>query len=347
MASIYTYRNILHMNVRVDGKQHRKSTGLTDTKENRLKVQLEIMPNFVNSLKYPTSDIKLEFYIKKFLEGKKHLAKEVTYKRYKNTIDKWILNQYGKKKVTDINYTIAKNYIHTQYNLNKTAKSVELYITIFSGILQEAVFDGVITNNPFKSIKKRKKKKPIIVPFSADEVRLLLENTTGWLHNYIGLASHTGLRSGEMLALKWSNIDDKYIYIRATRDRGIDTEPKTVSSVRDIPIFDTVRGFIQKQRELTGHLEYVFNSKLDEPWCHTGSICEFHWYPLLDRLGLKRRRIYELRHTFATNMLNSGYFKVTEIAHLMGHTTTEYLFNVYSKFIESEKDRIPLDKSIY
>ena len=57
--------------------------------------------------------------------------------------------------------------------------------------------------------------------------------------------------------------------------------------------------------------------------------------------------MYQMRHTYATSALDSGYFKVTEIAHLMGHTTTEYLFNVYSKFIESEKSRIPLDKYIY
>lgn len=54
-----------------------------------------------------------------------------------------------------------------------------------------------------------------------------------------------------------------------------------------------------------------------------------------------------MRHTFATHMLNSGTFKVSDIAMMMGHTTTEYLFNVYSKYIESEKNSIATDVNLY
>lgn len=347
MASIYVQRGKIYMNVRVDGKQVRKSTGLADTRKNRHKVQYEIMPKFLEKVEEPSQDIKLEYYIDKYLEEKKYLVKDVTYRRYERTINNWIRKQYGNKKISSIKHSVVKEYVTNQYNLGKSPKSMELYITIFSGILQEAIYDGVLTSNPFKGIKKKKKKKPIITPFSPNEVNLLLDNSEGWLHNYIGLASHTGLRSGELLGLKWEDIDNDYIYIRRTRDRGIDTSPKTESSVRDIPIFNSIRKFIEDQRTITGNLEYIFVSSHHKPWCSTGSICEFHWYPLLRRLDLKPRRIYELRHTFATNMLNSGFFKVTEIAHLMGHTTTEYLFNVYSKYIESERNSIALDKSIY
>ena len=65
------------------------------------------------------------------------------------------------------------------------------------------------------------------------------------------------------------------------------------------------------------------------------------------KLGLKKRRLYEMRHTFATNMLNSGCYKVTDISRMMGHTTTEYLFNVYSRYIKSEQESIPLDVNVY
>ncbi|MBU3013610.1 hypothetical protein KO488_02490 [Poseidonibacter lekithochrous] len=93
MASIYTYRNILHMNVRIDGKQYRKSTGLVDTKENKQKVQFEIMPGFITQLKEPTSNTKLKYYIDKFLEDKKHLSKEILTIGNKHTIEKLSNNQ--------------------------------------------------------------------------------------------------------------------------------------------------------------------------------------------------------------------------------------------------------------
>jgi integrase len=98
---------------------------------------------------------------------------------------------------------------------------------------------------------------------------------------------------------------------------------------------------------LTGYLEYLFVKKNQTPWSDTQWISQYYWYPLLKKLGLKERRMYEMRHTFATNMLNSNYFKVTDIAKMMGHSTTEHLFNVYSRYIEAEQDKIPLDKSIY
>ncbi len=346
MATTYIYRNIIHLNIRSNGKQIRKSTGLKNNKENMLKVQMEILPLFIANIDGPSTDVKVSYYVNRFLEEKKHIVKSVTYYRYERIIKRWIIPFYGERKVITIRASVVKDYVNNQYNLAKTPKSVEQYITTFRGILQEAVYDGILSSNPFESIKRRKKEKPIVTPFSKEEVNLLLENTTGWFQNYIGLAVNTGLRSGELLGLKWSDIDDKYIKIRRTRDKE-DSTPKTASSNRDIPIFECIKKFINNQRLLTGNMEYVFVTSSNLPWSDTQWICKFYWYPLLEKLDLKKRRPYEMRHTFATNMLNSGYFKVTEIAHLLGHTTTEYLFNVYSRYIASEKDNLPLDKEIY
>lgn len=347
MASIYTYRNILHMNVRVDGKQYRKSTGLPNTKTNKQQVIKEILPQFIESVQDPTKEVNLSYYIDKFLQEKQHIAKEISYKRYKAITDNWIRVQYGSKSLSSIKPSVIKKFVNTQYDLGKSAKTIDLYLTIFGGILQEAVYDGVIDSNPVRSLKRKKKTKPTIQPFSPSEVKLLLSYSSGWFRNYIGIASHLGLRSGELIGLKWADITETHITIQRTRDHGIDTEPKTISSQRELPLFHSVKEFIENQRTITGEQEYLFISYRKQPFANTGSICQHHWYPLLDQLNLPRRRLYELRHTFATNMLNSGHFKVTEIAHLMGHTTTEYLFNVYSKYIESEKDSIPLDKNIY
>ena len=163
-----------------------------------------------------------------------------------------------------------------------------------------------------------------------------MDNSSDWLHNYIGIATHLGLRSGEMIGLKWSDIQGHTIKIQRTRDFNRDTKPKTASSNRKLALFESVVPFIDSQRRLSGDFEYIFIKKDGTPWDDTQWIAQSYWYPLLDKVGLKRRRLYEMRHTFATNMLNSGYFKVNDIAKMLGHTTTEYLFNVYSQYIESE-----------
>lgn len=348
MASTFINRNIIYMNISVNGKQIKKSTGLLNTKENKQLVQKELLPKFIEEENDKIDNRKLIYYIDKFLDEKQHTLKSHTYHRYKLIINKYIRKEYGKYNVSEIKPSILKNYLNKQYNLGKSAKTVELYITVFSGILQEALYDNTIQNNPFKTIKKMKKEKVIITPFSPAEVRLLLEHSKGWLRNYIGIASQLGLRTGEMLGLKWEDITETHIKIRRTRDFNKDGTPKTLSSIRDLPLFENVIPFVESQRMITGDkYEYVFISYRKKPFASSGAVCQHHWYPLLDELGFKRRRIYELRHTFATNMLNSGFFKVSDIARLMGHTTTEYLFNVYSKYIESEQNNIPLNKNIY
>jgi integrase len=347
MATTFICGNKIYMSIFINGKQIKRSSKLANTRENLRYVQRVLLPKFTEEFESPHSNTSLDYYIDKYLKEKKHLLKERTYIRYHKMIEKWIRPKYGNHKLTSLKISVLKDFINSQYSLGKSAKTVELYRTVFSGILQEAVYDGVIASNPFSNIKRMKKKKPKIQPLSPTEVKLILANTSGWFRNYIGIATHLGLRSGELIGLKWTDIDDKHIKVRRTRDDGRCTLPKTASSIRDLPMFYSVKPFIESQRSLTGHLEYVFYSYRKQPFASTNAINQHHWYPLLDKLDLPRRRLYELRHTFATNMLNSGHFKVTDIARMMGHTTTEYLFNVYSRYIESEQDKIPLDISIY
>ena len=348
MASIFVNRNTIYMSIFINGKQLKRTTGLTNTSKNVKYVEKELLPKFIAECSENINfDTKLSYYIDKFKKEKKHILKDNTYRRYVALIDKWIIPKYKNFKIKDIKTSILKDYLNEQYNLGKSAKSVELYRTVFSGIIQEAVFDDVLPNNPFKNIKRKAKVKPKITPLSAKEVRILLDNSSRWFRNYIGFATTLGLRSGELIALKWIDIKKDEIQIRRTRDFNRDTPPKTASSVRNLPMFESLKEFVESQREISGHLEYVFPRKNGLPWSDTQWIAKYHWYPLLEKFKLEKRRLYEMRHTFATNMLNSGHFKVTEISRMLGHTTTEYLFNVYSTYIESEKDDIPLNINIY
>jgi len=348
MATTFVYKNKIYMNIAVDGKQHKKSTGLPYNRKNQNYVERELLPEFIaEAMEGKTKDVKLSYYIERYKEEKKHILKDRSYVRYCKMIDKLIVPKYGNMKIRDIKVSTLKQYINNHLAEGKAAKTVEMYRTLFSGILQEAVYDGVLNNNPFNHIKRQKKKKPVIIPFSVKEVKLLLDHSQGWFRNYIGVATSLGLRSGEMISLKWIDITETEIHISRTRDFNRDTSPKTASSVRTLPMFIHLKEFIESQRQLTGDLEYVFPRPNGIPWSDTQWICQSHWYPLLERLGLKKRRLYEMRHTFATNMLNSGHFKVTEISRMLGHTTTEYLFNVYSAYIESEKNNFSLEINIY
>ncbi len=93
-------------------------------------------------------------------------------------------------------------------------------------------------------------------------------------------------------------------------------------------VFDALKA----QYEATGKVrKFVFCNRLGTPLDHK-NVTNRVWYPLLRHLGLKKRRPYQCRHTAATLWLASG--EAPEwIARQLGHTTTEMLFRVYSRYV--------------
>jgi integrase len=92
------------------------------------------------------------------------------------------------------------------------------------------------------------------------------------------------------------------------------------------PVIDALR----EQAKITGDMEYVFCTRDGSPINHS-NFTNRVWHPLLRHLGLKKRRPYQTRHTAATLWLAAGE-NPEWIARQLGHTTTEMLFRVYSRF---------------
>jgi len=93
------------------------------------------------------------------------------------------------------------------------------------------------------------------------------------------------------------------------------------------PVYEALK----RQYEATGGGKYVFCNRLGQPLDHC-NVRTRVWYPLLRRLGLKKRRPYQTRHTAATLLLASGE-NPEFVARLLGHSSTQMLFTVYSRFI--------------
>ena len=83
-------------------------------------------------------------------------------------------------------------------------------------------------------------------PFSIDEMNQLLKHSNGWFKNFIALLAYTGMRVGELLGLKWGDLDwnKMEIYIQRSRTKFGEGTPKTRESVRFIPIFELINRFL-------------------------------------------------------------------------------------------------------
>lgn len=330
-----------------------QATNLNDTQKNRKLVQNDILPNVLFQIQTNQIDLNpkeaktVKYYADLFLASKRVTVKESTYIRYEGIINNQILPTFGTKEISSIKISEIKRWFN--YWIKERSNTTAIYIAnTFSMIFKEAFYDQEIEKNPFDYIKRPKKDQGSAKPFDTDTMKLLISEAEGWFQNFLALSFFTGLRTGEAVALKWSdiNFETQELEVKRSRRYGKDVTPKTEKSKRIVPIFDELLPYLQDQRERTKdqESEYVFLSIHGRPFNDGNRIRDYQWKRLLEKVELPYQRIYDTRSTFATMMLSSGKFSINHISQMMGHTTVDMLIHKYNKFIPSEIRKI--DKSI-
>lgn len=218
-------------------------------------------------------------------------------------------------------------------NATMTAKTINNRMSIVRMILDEAAerFDF---ESPYKNIKPLKLRRTHIEPFSLVEVNKIIERVRPDYRHYYAVRFFTGMRSGEIDGLKWEFVDfeNKVILVRQTLIGGKTEYTKTNGSQRDIPMLGPVFEALKDQYDSTSKVSpYVFCNTEGQP-LDQHNVTKRVWYPLLEHLLMKKRRPYQTRHTAATLFLASGE-NPEWVARTLGHSSTEMLFKVYSRYI--------------
>jgi integrase len=214
-----------------------------------------------------------------------------------------------------------------------SAKRINGILAPLKQMLAEAAEMHGFTS-PAVNIKPLRVKKSDVQPFTLTEVQILLDRVRTDYRCYFITRFFTGMRTGEAHGLKWKYVDfeRRLILVRETFVLGEDEYTKTDSSQRDIQMSQIVFDALHRQHQATAKLsEYVFCNRAGEP-LDNKNFSDRVWYPLLRHLGLPARRPYQMRHTAATLWLASG--EAPEwIARQLGHSSTEMLFRVYSRYV--------------
>ena len=212
-------------------------------------------------------------------------------------------------------------------------RRINAVMNILRGILFEAS-DRYKFTCPFYNIKPLKVPKSDVQPFTLEEVKALLAAVREDFRDYYTVRFFTGLRTGEIDGLKWKYVDfaRRLILVRETLVGGEEDDTKTIESHRDVQMSQVVFEALQRQHARTAYLgPWVFCNREGQPLDHN-NVTKRVWYPLLRYLGFAPRRPYQTRHTAATLWLAAGE-NPEWIARQMGHTSTEMLFKVYSRYV--------------
>lgn len=212
-------------------------------------------------------------------------------------------------------------------------KRINEIVGVLCQIVDEAA-DRLQFTAPTTGIKRLRVRKSDVNPFSLVEVQTIIATVRPDFRDYFTVRFFTGMRTGEVHGLKWKYVDFErgLILVRETVVLGEADYTKTDGSQREIQMSQPVREALQRQFEATGKLSaFVFCNHCGQP-LDNKNFSDRVWYPLLRYLDLEPRRPYQMRHTAATLWLASG--EAPEwIARQLGHTSTEMLFRVYSRYV--------------
>ena len=226
-------------------------------------------------------------------------------------------------------------------------KTVKNTHGVLRNALGQAVKWGKLNRNPTELVSLPRQEKNEMKVLSPDQAKVFIDATVNnrWKALFSLLVT-TGMRPGEALGLKWTDVDldsGKVTVCRSLTRIGRDwflEEPKTARSRRTIPIPRNVVKDLEEHKEEQEEVKlkaqegdyidngFVFATQVGSP-LDKQNIVNRHFKPLLDSAGLPEIRLYDLRHTCATLLLSAGV-NPKIVSERLGHASTTLTMDTYS-----------------
>lgn len=250
--------------------------------------------------------------------------------------------------------------LHCQNVLNSMADRYANSVIEHSRLVMWMMFDSALENellikNPVtKSVKCTSGRKPKeIRALTVEEQRIFLDTVNGTSnYNQYAFILQTGLRTGEMIGLKWSDIDfkNKVVHICRTMEYRHSVgewrvgEPKTKNSIRDVPLTQEAISILKNQKEKLKKIkvrpiefsDMVFLCRDGTPTKNSAYDTKLFYY--CDKCGIERFSMHVLRHTFATRCIESGMRPKT-LQMILGHSNIGITMNLYVHVTDDEKHK--------
>ena len=332
MANYFVRGNKLWINYTVDDKRYRKSTGLSDTKQNRKVIENTIIPQLESKIAtgeiYRKKPKTFSYYGNIFL---KHKEKSLRAFTQRLPYFERVIEYFKDRNIDTITRLDVKEYLN---NLNMKSRSKCAYKSCINEIFELAVDDGVISVNPALNIKLPNDEKAPVQYFRKDEVQRILNVATGIMKPYLLIAFNTGMRPEEILGLQFTDIKDNIINITRVRTKNRIDYPKTKNSYRKLPIAQFIVDEIEK---LKSNSLYLFGNYDD-----SGKLRK-RWSKVLSDANVKHRKISSTRHTFATLMLKDNIVSINELSGLLGHSSPKVTLTHYASVIETSSINLGKD----
>lgn len=290
-----------------------------------------------------------------WLENYRTTVKPSTFENVQSKVEKMTEEHFKELKLKKITVAYCQRVV---IELSKSYVLYNHYLSVINRIFKYAVLMDVINSNPFDKIIKPKsrqtqRKGNFLTKEELKEFLKLAQNTTlSYFFPLVHLMSYTGLRQGEALALKWSDIDfeNKKITVNKTAARIKEKQtlqtPKTKNSKRVISIDpatlsilrswkkDQIKIYFKNGKHFEGDENFIFTNQRGE-WVHIHNFIRYFKRFIAD-YKLKQITPHGLRHTHASLLFSAGV-EPKNISDRLGHSTVQITLDLYTHITEEQR----------
>jgi integrase len=309
-------------------------------------------------LVFDADNLKVGEYLDRWLsDSVSDTVKATTFERYEQITRLHLKPALGRVKLKALTPAHVRGLYREKLEAGSSARTVRYIHTTLHKALKQAVMDGLIPRNATEAVKPPQPTREEIHPLTPEQAKLLLQvahEPGDRLEALYVLAIHTGLRQGELLGLKWDDVDldDGSLQVRRTlaitKNGFVFTSPKTSGSRRSVKLTqratEALRSHLERQlREIdrVGSLwsenDLIFASETGEP-LDRRAVTKLKFKPLLKRAGLPQIRFHDLRHTCATLLLTRNV-NPKIVSEMLGHSTIAITLDTYSHVLPNMRDQ--------
>lgn len=303
MSRIYQRSDYWYIDYTYRGKRIRESIGRSKKiADLKLKdIELKIARDEQLGIQ-ETKKVLFRDFAEEYLNFSKANKAPKSYKRDITSLRRNLIPNFGNRYISEIN-----QYEIDQYKIkrleNVTPATVNRELACLKHLYTKAIDWGIVAQNPAKKVKSFKEQVGRVKYLTIEQIKDLINNCSDGIRPIVIMAVNTGMRRGEILNLKWSDVDLLNRKITITKTKN--------NEVRIIPI----NGILyQELKRIPRNGEYVFSKKDGKPYSDPKTAFQ----SALKRAGIEDFRFHDLRHTFASHLALSG-IGIRTIQELLGH----------------------------
>lgn len=294
-----------------------------------------------------------------YMAYKKHEVRTTSYDKSKRNLNLHILPFLGSYRICALNAPILQRWKNKMNETDLSVRTKQNAYAELRAMLNYAVRMEYLPKNPlfnvpnFKDVYFETPQEKLHY-YTADQFRAYIKAAEAasktaydWgIYVFFCIAYYTGMRKGEINALKWSDIDGSIINVRrsvAQKVKGqsiVETPPKNKSSYRSLqapkPLLDVLQQHkLRQQKDPHWSEDYRVCGGIS---CISDTALSNHNKAFADAAGLPHIRIHDFRHSHASLLANEG-INIQEIARRLGHSNVQQTWQTYAHLYPREEER--------